>query len=305
MEKFLISKYNEKLKKIKIDEIESKKNDDSLTNEIYQIVINELPNGVENFSEEEIDEKIYFNKNPFELLLSSSINSNSLSSSRTNSLSQSYASVHSDKTEASSNFSYKFNDNLNIFESYDNNNNDIINRKIDITNIITGEEKRTMIEINKIPKKYSIKALKEELNNKGFKGKYDYLNFEAIDRYNNDINIDPKNRKVFINFVDPLHIIIFYFLYQKKYFSFKGNLNDIQFSNHLPKRDICLESNNLKKSWNGNPKKSINESSKIEIPKEYFDFYKKINPNDVCINIKDSFFGINTFIVKKNNNKKQ
>lgn len=304
MERFLISKYNEKLKKIKIDEIETQKNDDLLTNEIYQIAINELPDGVENFSEEEIDEKIIFNKVPFESLLSSSINSNSLSSSITNSLCQSSASVHSDKTDASSNFHYKFNDNLNILESCDNN-NDNFKRKIDITNIITGEEKRTMIEINKIPKKYSIKALKDELNNKGFKGKYDYINFEGIDRYNNDININTNYRKAFINFIDPLHIVIFYFLYQKKYFNFKGNLIDIQYSNHFPKKNICLESNNLKNSYNSNLRKSINETSKIEIPKEYFDFYKKVNPNDVCINMNDSNFGIDTFFVKKNNNIKK
>ena len=72
-----------------------------------------------------------------------------------------------------------------------------------------------MIEINKIPKKYNIKKLKEELNNKGFKGKYDYISFEIIDRYNNDININQNYKKVYINFVDGFHIIIFLYLYQK------------------------------------------------------------------------------------------
>ena len=57
MEQLFISKYNEKLKKIKIDEIEGKRNDDSLTKEIYNIAINELPDNIGNFSEEEMDEK--------------------------------------------------------------------------------------------------------------------------------------------------------------------------------------------------------------------------------------------------------
>ena len=301
MEKLFISKYNEKLKKIKIDEIEASKNEDSLTNEIYNIAINELPENIENFSEDEIDEKIEFNKNPLDLLLSSSINSNSLS--MTNSLSQSSTSLHSDKTASSSEFNCKYNDNINILENSVN--NDIYKRKIDLTNIITGDEKRTMIEINRIPKKYNIKTFKEELNNKGFKGKYDYISFEIIDRYNNDININQNYKKVYINFVDPLHIIIFLYLYQKKYFNFKGNINDIQYSEQLLKRKIFLNSkNNLNNNTNNNHSKSFNKNSKIEIPKEYLDFYKKVNPNDVCINKKDSYFGIDTFIVKKNNNKK-
>ena len=305
MEQLFISKYNEKLKKIKIDEIEGKRNDDSLTKEIYNIAINELPDNIGNFSEEEMDEKIEFNKTPLELLLSSSINSNSLS--LRSSLRKSSLSSNSDITSASSEFHYKFNENTNISESYDNNNNnnnENYKRKIDLTNIITGEEKRTMIEINKIPKKYNIKTFKEELNNKGFKGKYDYIFLETIDRYNNDSNNNSNYKKVYINFSEPLHIIIFYYLYQKKYFNFKGNINDIQYSDHIPKRDICLESNNnLKNSNNNIIKKSISEISKIEIPKEYFDFYKKVNPNDVCICLKDSYFGIDTFIVKKNNKK--
>ena len=306
MEQLFISKYNEKLKKIKIDEIEGKRNDDSLTKEIYNIAINELPDNIGNFSEEDMDEKIEFNKTPLELLLSSSINSNSLS--LRSSLRKSSLSSNSDITSASSEFHYKYNENINILEGYDNNSNNINNinenykKKIDITNIITGEEKRTMIEINKIQKKYNIKIFKEELNNKGFKGKYDYIFIEAIDRYNNDSN---NYKKVYINFNDPLHIIIFFYLYQKKYFNFRGNINDIQYSDHIPKRDICLESNNnIKNSYNNNIKKAISEISKIEIPKEYFDFYKKVNPNDVCICLKDSYFGIETFTVKKNNNKK-
>ena len=305
MEQLFISKYNEKLKKIKIDEIEGKRNDDSLTKEIYNIAINELPDNIGNFSEEEMDEKIEFNKTPLELLLSSSINSNSLS--LRSSLRKSSLSSNSDITSASSEFHYKFNENTNISESYDNNNNnnnENYKRKIDLTNIITGEEKRTMIEINKIPKKYNIKTFKEELNNKGFKGKYDYIFLETIDRYNNDTNNNQNYKKVYINFCDPLHIIIFYYLYQKKYFNFKGNINDMQYSDHIRKRDICLEfNNNLKNSNNNNIKKYISEISKIEIPKEYFDFYKKVNPNDVCICLKDSYFGIDTFIVKKNNKK--
>ena len=298
MERLFVSIYNEKLKKLKIDEIEASKNEDSLTKEIYNIAINGLPENIDNFSEEEIEENIELNKKPLALLLSSSINSNNLS--EINSLSQSSVSLNSDKTSTSSEFNYINNDYIICLESSENN-----KKKIDLTNIITGEDKRTMIEINKIPKKYNINKLKEELNNKGFKGKYDYISFEINDRYNNDNIINKIYKKVCINFVEPLHIIIFLYLYQQKYFNFKGNLNDIQYSDYLPKTKISLDSkNNFKYSYNNSFRNSINKMSKIEIPAEYLDFYKKVNPNDVCINIKDSYFGINTFIVKKNNNKK-
>ena len=298
MERLSISKYNDKIKKIKIDEIETTKLDDSFTNKIYKIAMDNLENAPENFMEEEIDENIQFNKCPIDLL-SLSINSNSLSA--TNSLRKSNISSQSDKTAASSSeFQNIYNDNNNILvESYNENNE--ICKKIDIINIITGEDKRTMIEINKIPKKYDIKSFKEELNNKGLKGKYDYISFETIDRYNNDINnlINHCYKKAYINFIEPLHIIIFYYLFQKKYFNFKGNKNEIQYSDHLPKRNFCLDSKDILIK-NNNYKKKSNLINKIEIPKEYLDFYKKVNPNDVCINSKENYFGIDTFIVKKN-----
>lgn len=302
MERLFLSKYNEKLKKIKIDEIESSRNDDSLTKEIYNIAINDLPDNIGNYSEEEMDEKIELKITSLEQILSSSINSSNLSLQ--SSLRKSNTSSNSDKTSASSDFHYKYNDNINILESYDNNNSsgDNLKRKIDITNIITGDDKRTMIEINKIPKKYNIKAFKEELNNKGFNGKYDYISFEMIDRYNSDSNpnVNLSFKKVYINFVDPLNIIMFCYLYQKKYFNFKGNINEIQYAEHISKKNIFRDSNNnLKNSYNNNLKKNNSQSYKIEIPKEYLEFYKKVNPNDVCININDSYFGIDTFIVKK------
>ena len=308
MERLKHFRYNDQFKKIKIDEIEISKiyNNDSFTDKVYKIAMNELENNPENLDEDEIDEKIQFNKIPLEISLSSSINSNSLNSiSVTNSLSQSISSSsQSDKTAASSEFQNKYNDNINILESLDEN-NEILKKKIDITNIITGEEKRTMIEINKIPKKYNLKAIKGELNNKGFKDKYDYISFEAIDRYNNDINnlINPKCKKIYINFVDPLHIILFYYLVQKKYFNFKNNINDIQYSDfhYIPKANICLESKNKQKNSFNIKNKKANLINKIEIPKEYLDFYKKVNPNDICINSKESVFRIEVFFVKKNN----
>ncbi len=135
-----------------------------------------------------------------------------------------------------------------------------IKRKIDITNIITGEDKNTMIEIKKIPMKYNIKTFKEELNNKGFNGKYDYISYEPIDRYNPESNSNFK--KVYINFVEPLNIIIFCYLYQKKY-------NEIQYSEQMHKNNIFLESNNLKNSCNSTPKKNNSKNCKIEIPIDY------------------------------------
>ena len=92
---------------------------------------------------------------------------------------------------------------------------------------------------------------------------------------------------MFINFIS-LYIIIFLYYYPKK---LKGNINDIQYSDYLPKiKKSLVPNNNLKNICTRN---SFNIMSKIEIPKEYLDFYKKVNPNEVYINIKNSYFGIN------------
>jgi len=64
--------------------------------------------------------------------------------------------------------------------------------------------------IKNIPNKYNITALLEEINY-CFKGKFDFL-YLPLDFKNNNCNLG----FAFINFLDPLHILMFSKLFSKK-----------------------------------------------------------------------------------------
>lgn len=81
--------------------------------------------------------------------------------------------------------------------------------KINIDNILYLKDKRTTLMIKNIPNKYTISTFLDEINVE-FKNKYDIF-YLPID-YGNKCNLG----FAFINFVDPLHIIIFYDMYRGK-----------------------------------------------------------------------------------------
>lgn len=288
-----------KINKIKIDEIpdnSSKDDSDSFTDEVYRIVMKDLLKQPQN-PESETNEKIRFNQCPKDHPTTFLFNSANIR--KNNPLSNSNLSIRSDKTAATSLDIHSKNnliDKTKLILSIDNENS-FVNKKINIIKIISGLNKNTMLEIKNIPKTYTLADFKEEINTKGFKFKYNYLTFKINDRYteNNGTENDDENyHTAFINFLDPLHILIFYELYNNKYFGIKGKKTIcINYSEHKPERIINLVNENK----NNNDVKDNN--SLIEVPLKYLDLYKTFNPKDHCVFNLNNAFNIETFIVKK------
>ena len=122
------------------------------------------------------------------------------------------------------------NNNTNIFNNNEYNSNIFSKRKlfnplsdceketnfINLMDIFLGKDLRTTLMIKNIPNKYTIPSFLEEIN-KYFKNTYDifYLPIDYINKCNLGF--------AFINFVEPLHIILFYELYRgKKWKKFKS-----------------------------------------------------------------------------------
>ena len=71
--------------------------------------------------------------------------------------------------------------------------------------------------IKNIPNKYNSRAILEEIN-ANFRGKYDFL-YLPLDFYVFVINLNKNNCNLgfaFINLVDPLHILMFYDIFNGK-----------------------------------------------------------------------------------------
>jgi hypothetical protein len=89
------------------------------------------------------------------------------------------------------------------------NNEECFDLKINLENILMGKDKRTFLMIRNVPNRYSLSNIVDEINT-NFMGKYDYIN----------LPIDQETKKnlgyAFINFVDPLHIVLFYDTYFNK-----------------------------------------------------------------------------------------
>jgi hypothetical protein len=81
--------------------------------------------------------------------------------------------------------------------------------KINLIDIIQFKDKRTTLMIKNIPNKYTLSSLLDEINIH-FKNTYDifYLPIDYINKCNLGF--------AFINFVEPLHIILFYEIYRGK-----------------------------------------------------------------------------------------
>lgn len=71
------------------------------------------------------------------------------------------------------------------------------------------KDNRTTVMIKNIPNKYDLKTLVEELD-LNFRGKYDFL-YLPID-FENNCNLG----YAFLNFIEPLHILLIWELYEAK-----------------------------------------------------------------------------------------
>ena len=185
---------------------------------------------------------------------------------------------------------YQNNNNTNTNNTSNNNKNsknnklnEKENKKIIINNIIIGQEKRTTLMLRNIPNKYTLKNIVEEIDS-SFWGKYDYINL-PID-YERKLNLGYG----FINFVDPLHIILFYETYHdKKWTKYKSvKKMDMNYADKQGKKDINCKDDQTYFAVEDDRFNFSSLKPKIEIPICYLDFFKKIYPNSVCI-IEDKY----------------
>ena len=121
-------------------------------------------------------------------------------------------------------------DEKNIAGSY---NVDTLNNIINVSNIIKNKDKRTTLIIRNIPNKYTISLLLMELN-VNFTNKFDLI-FLPQDK-KNDSNLGYG----FINFINPLHLILFYeeFMGKKWNFSNSKKICFLAYSNCQGKDEV-------------------------------------------------------------------
>lgn len=114
------------------------------------------------------------------------------------------------------------------------------NNKINLDNIIIGADKRTTLMLRNIPNKYTLTNIVDEIGN-AFWGKYDCINL-PID-YETKLNLG----YAFINFTDPLHIILFYAkFYHKKWSKYKSDKKmDMTYADKQGKKDITFKAENI------------------------------------------------------------
>ena len=135
--------------------------------------------------------------------------------------------------------------------------------------------------LRNIPNKYKLNDLVKEID-KSFWGKYDYINL-PID-YERKLNLG----YAFINFVEPLHIILFYETYHnKRWMLYKSDKKmDMTYADKQGKKDInCKDEQTYYAQYDNRFNfKSLNP--KIQIPIRYLDYFRKIYPKSACIEEK-------------------
>jgi hypothetical protein len=149
-------------------------------------------------------------------------------------------------------------DNNNKFSSFREEN---VDYKINLENIIIGKDKRTTLMLRNIPNKYTLQNLVDEINPL-FLGKYDYINL-PID-YERKLNLG----YAFINFNEPLHIVIFYEnFYHKKWSRYRSDKKiDLNYAEKQGKKDITCKDEN---TYFASEDKKINLKKliiKLELP---------------------------------------
>ena len=171
---------------------------------------------------------------------------------------------------------------------------------INIENILRNRDKRTTLIIRNIPNKYTIALLLKELNI-NFENKFDivYLPQDYINNSNLGFG--------FINFVNPLHLVLFYeeFINKKwNFFNSKKRCN-LAYSKYQGKNELIkyiltklgisnLDNNseNIKKSFYIDNNKNLR--APIEIPINYYTYFLSYHRFASC-RVKDS----KVFIVDK------
>ncbi|MCQ2816294.1 MAG: hypothetical protein MJ252_03410 [archaeon] len=151
--------------------------------------------------------------------------------------------------------------------------------KINLDSILMLQDKRTTLMIKNIPNKYTINTFLDEIN-VDFKGKYDIF-YLPID-YGNKCNLG----FAFINFVEPLHIILFYDLYRgKKWKRFNSEkICELVYAKIQGKKDLIAHFEKGKVlSFESEEKRPLilqtpNPLPYVRLPIKVFDKFRKLFP---------------------------
>ncbi len=141
---------------------------------------------------------------------------------------------------------------------------EVFDHKINMENILLLKDNRTTLMIRNIPNKYSLNNLVDEIinYNPSFAGKFDYINL-PID-YERKLNLG----YAFVNFLDPLHIVLFYEAFcGKKWQKYKSDKRiDLNYAEKQGKKDMNNKDENT--FFATEDKKIIKNkfNPKIEIP---------------------------------------
>lgn len=168
-----------------------------------------------------------------------------------------------------------------------------LGNKVNFTNIIMGQDKRTTLMLRNIPNKYTLNNIVDEIGTE-FWGKYDCVNL-PID-YETKLNLG----YAFVNFTDPFHIIQFYSkFHQKKWSRYKSEKKmDMSYADKQGKKDITLKADNNYFAEDDKRFEFSKLKPLIELPCSCLDFFKKIYPTAVCIKKDKTFYKDNYFYVK-------
>ena len=175
---------------------------------------------------------------------------------------------------------YNYNFQRNKFKhrkNYATENNDHLLYIINIEKIIKGIENRTTVMIRHIPNRYSYQNLQDEIN-LVCQNKYDFL-YLPLDSENN-CNLG----YAFINFINPLHIVNFYFAFKSRKWLCYNSLKecDLSFAKFQGKSELT---SNFERNMNKSDDKrripllfEIKNPPKIELPKKYYEMIKEYKP---------------------------
>ena len=174
---------------------------------------------------------------------------------------------------------------------------------IHIENILQGKDKRTTLIIRNIPISYSISKLLRELNKKFYR-KYDLVYLPKDNIKNSNLGFG------FINFIDYMHLLYFYDLFEgKKWNCFNSNKKcQLAYSKYQGK-DKLIEyihkklgistpfnsKDNLKNSFFINDDDEKHPKPLIEIPLKFFNSFKSYFPYSLCHSKNEKIFVVDKY----------
>ena len=226
------------------------------------------------------------------------------------------------------NLNFNLNNNFyqnNIINNFNNNNimsnnykekkyhkNEILDspkNTIHLDNVLKLKDKRTTIIIRHIPNRYDLEFLMNEININFF-GKYDclYLPMDFVNNSNLGFG--------FINFIDPIHILLFYteFIGKKWNYFNSGKRCQLAYAKIQGKNELLkyiYKKNGLNNSdknrindllyksfYISNDNNNINKNKYyplIEIPMKYFNVFKNYYPYSLCHIKNESIFTVDKY----------